>query len=82
MKFYKLTLNEKRGEFSLDKTHERFIRAKNRGKAYDKSLKTVSLFFNDYLNGSIGKPDKDMIFWFDGNHTAIWIKSLEELKII
>jgi len=77
MSIFKLILIEKRNESYNEKIHEKFIKAKNRDKAYDKALKTTSTFFDSY-----GMPDKDMIFWYDENNTALWIKSLEKLKIV
>lgn len=81
MKVFKLTLSEKRDEFYFDNIHEKYIEAGNRDKAYDKALKIAATFFNDYKDANIGIPDKDMIFWFNGGYAAIWINSLEELKV-
>ena len=60
MRFYKLTLTEKKGEFYFEETCKKFIKAKNRDLAYDKALKIATTF---------GKPDKDMIFWLQ-NRTS------------
>ena len=73
MKFYKLILTEKKGEFYFEETREKFIKAKNRDLAYNKALKIAATF---------GKPDKEMIFWIRNRDSAVWIKSLEEISMI
>ena len=82
MRIFKLTLNEKRNGIYLNKTHERFVQAESRDNAYSKALKIAATFFNNYKDAPTGIPDKDMIFWFKEDYAAIWINSLEELKII
>jgi hypothetical protein len=82
MSIFRLILSEKRDKFYFEGIHEKFIKAQNRDKAYNKALKIVATFFNNYKDAPIGVPDKDMIFWFNGEYAAIWIKSLDELKII
>ena len=78
MKVFKLILSEKIGKFSVEEEYERFIKAKNRDFAYDKSLKAAASFFD---NEDIGSPDEDMIFWFENNYPAIWIRSLDQINI-
>ena len=82
MSIFRLILSEKRDEFYFDGMHERFIQAENKDNAYNKALKIAATFFSVYKDASIGIPDKDMIFWFNGDYAAIWIKSLDELKVI
>lgn len=82
MKYYRLILNEKRDKFYFDGIHEKFIQAKSRDAAYDKSLKIAATFFNNYYDAPTGIPDKDMIFWFNDDYDAIWINSLEEINFI
>ena len=82
MRIFKLVLSEKRDEFYFEGIHEKFVKAKNRDAAYNKSLKIAATFFRDYNDATIGIPDKDMIFWFNGDYAAIWINSLEEMEII
>jgi len=86
MKVFRLILSEKRGknyyEKIHEKFHEKFIQAKNRDAAYSKSLKIAATFFSNYYDAPTGIPDKDMIFWFNNNYAAIWINSLEALKVI
>jgi len=73
MSIFRLILNEKRDKFCFKVTYEKFIKAKNRDEAYGKSLKIASTF---------GEPDRDMIFWSNGNNSTIWINSLEEIEIV
>ena len=82
MKIFKLILSEKRGEDYYDKIHEKFVKAENRDNAYNKALKIAATFFKDYKDSQTGIPDNDMIFWFNGDYAAIWINSLEEVKVI
>ena len=82
MSIFRLILNEKRSIINYEGSHERFIRAKNRDNAYNKALKVAATFFSNYKDAPTGVPDKDIIFWFNGDYAAIWINSLEELKII
>ena len=82
MKVFRLKLNEKRDCIKYEGSHERFLKAKNRDVAYNKSLKIAATFFDNYQDAPTGIPDKDMIFWFNDNYAAIWINSLEELEII
>ena len=82
MSIFRLILSEKRDEFYFDGMHERFIQAENKDNAYNKALKIAATFFSVYKDASTGIPDKDMIFWFNGDYAAIWIKSLDELKVI
>jgi hypothetical protein len=82
MKLFKLTLSEKRDKFYFEGAHEKFIQAENRDNAYNKALKVAATFFKNYKDAPTGIPDKDMIFWFKGSYAAIWIQSLEELKVI
>ena len=82
MKVFRLILSEKRGENYYERIHKKYIQAKSRDMAYDKSLKVVATFFNNYKGAPIGIPDKDMVFWFNDDYAAIWINSLEELKLI
>ena len=82
MSIFRLILSEKRNEFYFDSIHEKFIKAKNRDAAYNKSLRIAATFFNSYQDAPTGIPDKDMIFWFNEDYAAIWINSLEELEVI
>jgi len=82
MKFFKLTLSEKRGEDYYEKIHKKYIQAENTDQAYNKSLKIAATFFQNYQDADTGIPDKDMIFWFNDNYAAIWINSLEEMKTV
>lgn len=82
MKIFRLILSEKRGENYYESIHEKFIKARNRDIAYSKSLKIAATFFSNYYDAPTGIPDKDMIFWFNNDYAAIWINSLEVLKII
>jgi len=82
MRFFRLILSEKRDEFYFESIHEKFVKAENRDNAYNKSLKIAATFFNRYKDVSTGIPDKDIIFWFKGDYAAIWINSLEEIKVI
>lgn len=82
MKYYRLILSEKRDEFYFDSIHEKFVQAENRDKAYGKALKIAATFFKDYKDAPIGIPDEGTIFWFNNDYAAIWINSLEEIKII
>ncbi len=82
MKIFRLMLSEKRDIINYEGIHERFVKAEDRNNAYDKSLKIAATFFNDYKDGPTGIPDKNMIFWFNGDYAAVWINSIEELKII
>ncbi len=82
MSIFRLILSEKRDRFYYERIHERFIKAKNRDNAYNKALKIAATFFNNYEDAPTGIPDKDFIFWFNGGYAAIWINSLEEVKII
>ena len=81
MKIYELKLSEKRGEDYYEGIHKKYIKADNWNKAYNKALKIAASFFNNYIDAPIGLVDKDFVFWFNGNYAAIWINSLEELKI-
>jgi len=82
MRIFKLILSEKRDKFYFERIHKRYIQAQNRDNAYSKALKIAATFFNNYKDAPTGIPDKDMIFWFNNDYAAIWINSLEELKII
>lgn len=82
MSIFRLILSEKRDEFYFEGIHERFIQAENRDNAYNKALKIAATFFDHYKDSVTGIPDKDFIFWFKEDFAAIWINSLEELKII
>ena len=82
MSIFKLILSEKRDLISYEGIHERFIKAKDRDLAYNKALKIAATFFNNYKDAPTGIPDKDMIFWFNGDYAAIWINNLEEVDII
>lgn len=82
MKVFRLKLNEKRNCIGYEGSHERFLEAENRDSAYDKSLKIAATFFDDYKDAPTGIPDKDFIFWFNGDYVAIWIDGLEEIEIM
>jgi len=82
MKFFELILSERRGENCYEGIHKRFIKAKNRDNAYNKSLIVAANFYNNYKGATTGIPDKDMIFYFNNNFYAIWINSLKELEVI
>jgi len=82
MKMFKLILSEKRGFVRYEGIHKKFIKAENRDTAYNKALRIAATFFNNYKNAPVGIPDKDFIFWFNGDYAAIWINSLEELNFI
>lgn len=82
MSIFRLVLSEKRDLIDYEGFREKFLEAENRDKAYNKALKIAATFFNNYKDAPIGIPDKDMIFWFSNDYAAIWIKSLEELKVI
>ncbi len=82
MKVFKLVLSEKRGEDYYDKIHEKFVKAEDRDNAYSKALEIAATFFKNYKDSQTGIPDKDMIFWFNNDYAAIWINSLEEVKVI
>ncbi len=81
MKIFKLLLSEKRDKICHEGVHEKFIKAHSRDEAYDKALIVASTLFNNYYDAPT-IPDKDFIFWFDGDDSAVWINSLEELKVI
>ncbi len=82
MKIFRLKLNEKRNCIGYEGSHEKFVQAENRDKAYNKSLKIAATFFDNYQDAPTGIPDRDMIFWFNNDYAAIWINSLEELEIM
>ena len=81
MKYFKLILSEKRGEYYFDRAHEKFIQAENRDKAYNKALKIAATFFKNY-NIPTGIPDGDTIFWFKDDYAAIRINDLKEIEMI
>lgn len=82
MKIFRLILNEKRDLIHYEGIHEKFIKAQNRDDAYGKSLRIAATFFDTYKDAPTGIPDKDFIFWFNGDYAAIWINSLEEINFI
>ncbi len=82
MKVFRLLLSEKRDIISCEGIHEKFIEADNRDEAYNKSLKIAATFFNNYYDAPIGIPDKDFIFHFNDDYVAVWINSLEEIKLM
>jgi len=82
MRIFELVLSEKRNKLCFEGIHKQYIQAENRDSAYSKALRIAATFFNNYKDAPIGIPDKDMIFWFNNDYAAIWITSLEELKII
>ena len=82
MKIFRLKLNEKRDCIRYEGSHERFLEAESRDNAYDKSLKIAATFFNNYSDAPVGIPDKDFIFWFNGDYAAVWIDELEEIEIM
>ncbi|MHA1470960.1 MAG: hypothetical protein ACTSSP_10445 [Candidatus Asgardarchaeia archaeon] len=82
MRYFRLVLSEKRGEYYFDSIHEKFVHAQNRNKAYKKALKIAATFFKNYKNAPTGIPDEDTIFWFNGDYAAIWINDLKEIEMI
>ena len=82
MNFFELMLSEKRGKNCYDGIHKKYIKAQNREEAYNKALQIAATLFNCYYDAPTGTPDKDFIFWFNGDYAAIWINSLEEIKVV